>query len=352
MKKIKFVPVYLLLLVLCSMFVVSCSEDKIVTQTPAEPYQYDSARFDWKVDTLYGDGYYAGLWAPDTNELFITNVFTNQLVHIKNGVKTYSQYPLLGEVLGDEMNNGYLVAAILIDTIYQPFLQKYDGNNFIDIPVPQNLDKNFFFHSVFIKNSTEMWFGLSGEAIKFDGISFNHFPLDDSTMEIKKFYFDEENNLNFLSTIYHQDFFGGRVEFFIYRFNGNKWDKIYNDLETPRPLLYDIINRFATATNLNTIYELRDSILIPKINIPVPAYYFSFGGTSFNNITIAAAERFQKCNASLFNWNGNKWSIELCGYSIDFYSYFLTINENYFYTVSYDFGFNKTFIMKGTRKIN
>jgi len=355
MKKIKSIPVFFVAAVLCLLLINSCNDKENPVTQPDEPYQYDSARYDWKVDTLYGPGYFAGLWAPDTNEVFITNVFTNQLVHIKNDVKTFTQYPLLGSVLGDEMNNGYLVGAILIDNLWQPFLQKYDGNNFIDVHIPQNLDRNFFFHSLLIKNSNEMWFGLRGEVISFDGTKFRQFILEDSTMEIKKFFYDEENNLNFLSTVFHSDLFGGRTEFFLYQFTGNQWEKIYTDLKSPRPLRYDIINRSVSAANLHTIFELKDSALVPRINVPVYAFYFSLGGSSFNNIIISAAEIFPQdfyCVASLFNWNGNKWSIELCGYYVDGDTYILPINERFFYAVSFEIGSNRTFLMKGEKKIN
>ena len=350
MKKIKSIPVYLLLIALCSIFVVSCSEDNPVTPPPAEPYHYDSARFNWKVDTLFGQGFYAGLWAKDTNDIFITNVFTNQLVHIKNGVKTFTQYPLLGSVLGDEMNSGYLVTAKLIDTIYQPFLQKYDGNNFIDIPVPQNLERNFFINAVMIKNPNEMWFGSDGYEdgfiIKFDGTSLTSYILEDSRTKALKFFYDESNKFKLLASIHHLD--TDKTEFLIYEFTGSQWVKIFSDLNS-MPLRYIILNKYVSAVNGSTIFELVDNSLIPRITLDPLGSNFSMGGYSFNNIIFPSSIRINNSVSSLFHWNGKKWSLELSRYFTDPLTEVFIINENYYYVVSYDQN-GRTYLMRGLKK--
>ena len=110
MKKLKSIPViYVILTILASLYFISCKEDNPVTTPPDEPYQYDSARFSWKVDTLYGQGFYAGVWSPDTNEVFVPNIFENSYVHILNGIKTKIVYPeenRFGGIFGDENNIG------------------------------------------------------------------------------------------------------------------------------------------------------------------------------------------------------------------------------------------------------
>ncbi len=93
MKKIKSIPVYLLLFMLCSIFVVSCSEDSPVTP-PDQPYQFDSARYDYKVIRLQGIWYFTGeLWAQDTSQIFIVNPFHGGFVHILNGTPNYYHDP-------------------------------------------------------------------------------------------------------------------------------------------------------------------------------------------------------------------------------------------------------------------
>ncbi len=352
MKKIKSIPVYLMLVVLCSIFVVSCSEDNSVTPPPVEPYHYDSARFNWKVDTLFGQGFYAGLWAKDTNDIFITNVFTNRLYRIQNSVKSYIQYPVntyLGLVTGDEMNNGYVVATKLVGSIYQPFLQKFEGNIFVEISNPQNLERNFFFNAVMIKNPNEMWFGADGFIVKFDGTNLTSYPLEDSTTKILKFFYDENSKFKILCSLYHPELFGGRTEFLIYEFTENKWERIYGDLENPRPLRYYIINKDVAAVNGNIIFKLTDNVLIPTLNVVPKFFQFPCNGQSFNDIIIAANDQLSDCYASLFHWNGNRWSFELCGYWVDPSTEIYLIKEYLYYCISYDQN-GRTYLMRGLKK--
>jgi len=51
MKKLKSIPVYILILVLSSIFIISCSNDP-VTPIDLGPYQFDSARYYWSFKTL------------------------------------------------------------------------------------------------------------------------------------------------------------------------------------------------------------------------------------------------------------------------------------------------------------
>mgnify|MGYP001461275464 CR=1 FL=1 len=351
MKKLKSISVYLLLFVLCSIFIASCSEDNPVIPTTAEPYQYDSARFNWKVDTLLGDGYLAGLWAPDTNEVFVPNIFENYYVHILNGIKTKIMYPKenrFGGIYGDENNIGYRLGAILIDTIYQPLLQIWNGSSFVDFPTPKNLDRNFFYWTAFVKNSADIWIGLTdGNIVKFDGSKFIVYPLFDTRIKSLKFFYDKNNKFKLLASIHHLDI--DRTEFLIYEFTGSQWVKIFSDLNSMRPLKYVILNKYVSANNRVTIFDLVDSQLVPRINIVPNATQFSMDGFSFDNIIVPGQGIIDDCYTTLFHWNGRKWSLELCGYWVDPSTDVFMINENYYYVVSYDQN-GRTFIMQGIKK--
>ncbi|MBK8983596.1 MAG: hypothetical protein IPM38_15105 [Ignavibacteria bacterium] len=354
MKKILSIPVIFIIFTAALLLTWRCSDDNPVTTPPPEPpYEYDSARFDWKVDTLYGQGFYYGLWAADTNEIFIPNIFTNVLVHIKNGIKTYSYYTKerpVGAIFGDELNKGYRAGAILIDSLYQPLIQKWDGNSFVDISNPLNLDRNFFYWTGFIKNSTEMWFGLTdGNLIKFDGSTFTVYPLYDSRIKSLKFFYDESNKFKLLASIHHLDI--DQTEFLIYEFTGSQWVKVFNDKESPRPLRYVVLNKYVSANNRITIFELIDSLLAPKINIVPNATQFSMDGFSFDNILVPGQGVIGDCYTTLFHWNGSKWSVELCGYWVDPLTDVFMINENYYYAITHD-PREITFVMRGIKKFH
>ncbi|HQY20200.1 MAG TPA: hypothetical protein PK294_09775 [Ignavibacteria bacterium] len=350
MKKIKSVPVkYLLVFIFSVTFFYSCSDDP-VSNDPVDPtYQYDSARFSWKVDTLYGPGFFAGLWAKDTNDIFITNTFSSSLYRIQNGVKSYISYPVntyLGVVTGDEMNNGFVIGGILIDTLVQPFFQKFDGNSFIEIPNPQNLKQSLTFNAVFVKNENEMWIGANGYILKFDGVNLYSFQLEDSRTKALKFFYDEFNNFKLLASIHHLD--TDRTEFIIYEYTGSQWINIFSDIDSPRPLRYNIFNKYVSAANLNTIFELTGNTLTPKVTITPPGSGFTMDGYSFNNILVPARKYTDFCRTSLFHWNGIKWSLELCNYWVDPTTDVYMINENYYYVVSYNQN-GTTFIMQGKK---
>jgi hypothetical protein len=354
MKKLKSIPVYFLLIVLCSSFITSCSEDPITSSPPDQPYEYDSARFDWDVDTLYGQGFYFG-WAKDTNDIFITNYFENQLYRIKDNKISSINYPQnidLGIVTWDEFNNGYIVGLELVDTIWQPFFQKFDGNTFVEIPNPQNLKMNFFFNAVFVKNSNEMWVGSDGYEdgfiVKFDGINLISYSLEDSRTKALKFFYDENNKFKLLASIHHLD--TDKTEFVIYEFTGTQWIKIFSDLNSMRPLKYNILNKYVSAVNEYSIFELVDSSLIPRIALNPIGSNFSMGGYSFNNIIFPSPIRIQNRVSSLFHWNGEKWSLELSGYFTDPLTEVFMINENFYYVVSYDQN-ARTYLMQGRKKL-
>lgn len=339
----------------CSLLLSSCNEDSVLSPPIDTNYHYDSSRFNWKVDTLLGEGYYYKLWAPDTNEIFIANQFTNTLAHIKNGEKTYTQYPQenrLGAVFGDESNNGFRVGAILVGTIYQPLIQRWDGNNFININNPQNMDRNFFYWDAYIKNQNEIWIGLTdGTIVKYDGADFTHYDLSNPNLVYTKFYYDESNKLKFLAYDQHQE--KGYTEYFVYEFENNNWVKIFRDSvnDIIGPIRYnDVIGKSIAPLGLSEIYELVNNNSIPRISIPVFSFYLSVAGSSYSNVLIPASESFSECKASLFHWNGEKWSLELCNYNVQFAVQTLMINENLFYVISYDLIWRETYVMRGIKK--
>src|SRR5690606_39693854 len=71
-------------------FLIGCDEDPI-TPPPASDYEFDSARFNWSVDTLPGWGYTPfSIFSPDTSDLIAVNSVGDFMVRIKDGIK--SQY--------------------------------------------------------------------------------------------------------------------------------------------------------------------------------------------------------------------------------------------------------------------
>lgn len=69
MKNIEILVLYTFFTIL-GFLIVSCSNDN--PMNPNEPYQFDSARYQWKFDTLYG-AYINELIVIDSNDIFLAD---------------------------------------------------------------------------------------------------------------------------------------------------------------------------------------------------------------------------------------------------------------------------------------
>lgn len=356
MKKLKSIPVYFLMIIILSLFLNSCSNDNPVNSPPPDqPYDYDSARFTWTVDTLGGSGFLFGflgsLWAVDTNEILIPNFFANSLLHLKDGIKTITYYPAeskVGLILDDDQNNGYRIGNVLIGNLYQPIIQKWDGSAFVDISNPQNFDRNFFIWTAMIKNDNEMWIGLTdGTVVKFDGVSFTSFPSLGPDIVFTKIFYDNLNQLTILAWDPHHKI--DHTEFFVFQLINDTWVKVFADYDMLRPIRYNTIENSIIASSSNGFYKLVDSTLVPTLTVP-NIYYLNFDATSNSNLLITGFERTNNCIFPFFHWNGKKWSKEgPCNFlTSESIVYFL--NEDVVFVLVYDPGWEVTFLMRGIKK--
>lgn len=351
MKNLIFTPVlFFLFTFLCVINFFSCNEDPVTTSQSETPYQYDSARFNWKVDTLEGGTQYLSLWARDSNDVFVTNNSNKKVYRIQNGKKTVFQNPgnsFIGFLNNDENNDGYLVSTKLIGNLYQPFIQKFNGNTFIEIPNPQDLKKNLYLNSSYVKNANEIWMGSDSFIVKFDGVKLITYTLDVLNFKIRNFYVDELSNLKLLGYIHHLDI--DKTEHMIYEFTGSDFVRVYSDLETPRPKVYRILNKEVSATDGSSLFSLTDSVLVPQLQI-VPPNSFYYDGYSFENLFVSGYVGFEGYYSTMFHWNGYKWSIENSEYKIDYFSTkFFMIDQNLYYAIAND-DFGNTFVMRGLKK--
>jgi hypothetical protein len=352
MKKLKSIPEYLLMIIILSLFLNSCNNDYPVTSlSPDQPYDYDSARFDWDVDTLGGVGFFWGLWAADTTDIFLPNVLSNSLLHLKDGIKTLTYYPAenrVGLVLGDENNNGFRVGAILIGNLYQPIIQKWDGSAFVDISNPQNFDRNFFIWTAMIKNDNEMWFGLTdGTVVKYDGINFTSYPSLGPDIVFTKIFYDNLNKLTILAWDPHHKI--DHSEFFVFQLINDTWVKIFADYDMLRPIRYNTIENTICASSDKGIYRLIDSTLVPTVLVP-NIYYLTFDATSYSNVLVTGFERSENCISPFFHWNGKKWSREGPCNFLTSESAVNFLNEDVVFVLVYDPGWEVTYLMRGIKK--
>ena len=85
--KIRFIyiPIFLILVNI----LVSCDSDPVTPPPSSSNYEFDSARFNWSVDTVDDWGFdIFSVYSPDTSEIFAANNGGDYLLHIHNGIQT------------------------------------------------------------------------------------------------------------------------------------------------------------------------------------------------------------------------------------------------------------------------
>lgn len=232
MKKIKSIPVYLLLLIFCSMFVVSCSEDNLVTQIPVGPYQYDSARFDYNVTRLQGVWYDTGeLWAQDTSQTFIVNTFYGEFVHIINGVPNYYIDPNFSpsSIAGLNNNEVYLSGLLKVGNKVLPGIKKWNGSYLEDFPIDLSFNKTTFINKSLIRSSSDMWLFCNNVIIRKDGNNFLTYNLVDAISKVSEVWFDQDGTPTY-SQVYFNSNIGPLQSIKIYKFY-NEWTKVFENHE-------------------------------------------------------------------------------------------------------------------------
>jgi hypothetical protein len=351
-KSILSVPVYIIFLFLV-VTLISCNKENPITPPPPSDYQFDSARYRWKVTELpHRSGYFVDPWAPDTNEIFLPNVELNNITHIKNdqiNIIDFGDSVIGGFMSGFSPNEGYYICIEVINGLGVPLLKRWNGNSFIDIHIKYDLTTNFVIGSALFKSPTEMWFSASSGIIhKYDGVVMTHYHLPDTNVGRQQLFYDENNHLKILTTIFNTTI--DTLQFDrIYEFNGNSWEKVYEDRHYYYLRGYGVMNNDVYVYNFvgQTISKLIGNSLnfiteIPKNNdITMP-----LGGSSVNDFS---AFEIRGGNY-LLNWNGKKWSKE---YFIDDYdrSRIIKADTNFYCAVTSGFVYTAR-LFRGIKKTN
>jgi hypothetical protein len=349
-KSTLFVPIlFILLLNIFTIF--SCNNNDNPIET-SEHYQFDLARFNWNYIFLpYNAGYYVAPWSPDTNEVFLSNSFTNDITHFKNGqidLINFGENIRVGYIAGFNPTEGYLICAELKDNIWQPHIKRWNGNSFEVVPINHNFKKRFTASTVLIKSSTEMWFAGIGVIHKFDGYNLTQYYLSDTNMWGTGIFYDENNHLKYLTTYSNEEIDSVQKDY-VYEFNGNDWNKIYEDNTYPiATKFYRILGNSIFSFNGRQIMKLEGNILKLFMNLPDDiGLTLPFVGTSFNDFMAFGNSWDMKI--SLFHWNGMKWSNEgkydlpaqICG---------TELKNNYYCWSMCDFSLIQPVLLRGFKK--
>jgi len=119
-------PIVQVFLFVSILFFVSCSDD---TVTPPAS-DFDPPRFNWTPRDIYYHGF-AGMWALDTNTIFLLNNFNNSLYIVTGNVTDIhlvSNNYYLSEIRGISNNEIYLFGTKIPDR--KLAIIKWNGGSF------------------------------------------------------------------------------------------------------------------------------------------------------------------------------------------------------------------------------
>lgn len=312
--------VVLLFLILISLtFLSSCNDSPV---NPNTQTTFDSARYSWeKIDIPYE---VRDFCAVDTNHIYFFEYWEsgdNFITYIDRQFTSLSfTEPDFRPTCIGNVNNMVYIGGVN-NKNGKPMVQKWNGAALENIPVP-NYDTTFIPFFAFPMTNGEVWFtsGFGGNILRIAGNTTYRYQLDPS------FYYSVIANIN--GEIYAEG--SKNIEpiktanmMRIYKFQSGTWsiakEQIFNsggELDLFNPFINPLQNHMYGQWGIGNIYEFDGSNLNKVLTLPEMIINNNAAGTGLNEFTFPGwRDKFYGSgDGSVFNWNGNKMSIELRHY--------------------------------------
>lgn len=307
---------YIAILVLIVLSLLSsCNESPVNSE---QTVQFDSARYTWeKIDIPFP---VREICAVDTNDIYFTQYDGTGLVTLKNRQFTshsFTEPDFFGTCLGS-INNTVYIGGNNTKTS-RPMIQKWNGSSFENIVIPS--ESTYQLLQVYPMPNGDIWFsGSAGHILRISGSSLYHYFLDPD------FYVASINILN--GEIYCMgrkiDDTGSQTTVRVYKFQTGVWtiikEEVYNTIN-PRfynfPILNPMENHLYSIKDGNDIYDFDGSNFNKVLTLDSVVITHIITGPGINDFTFSGyreTELFSPGMGSIFNWNGNKTSVELKAY--------------------------------------
>jgi hypothetical protein len=325
MKKIKCIS--LKYLIVCSIFIYGCSDNNPINQSEG-PYQFDSARFEYKVTRLQGIWYDTGeLWAQDTSQVFIVNPFHEGFVHILEGSPVYYYDPsfIPASVAGLSNNEVYLSGLLVKGNEILPGIKKWNGSYLEDFPIDLNFKKTTFINKSLVRSASDMWLFCNNVIIRKDGSSFLTYDLEDTVSKIYDVCYDKQGIPTFSQLFLHSDV-DSLQTIKIYKFY-NEWTKVFESREEILKYVYSKFDNNICRRDESNIFLFNGSDFSQFFSTDI-LHMYRIQGFEYNNLMVNS---LNVNGYSIFNWNGKKWSQELFVLGIGTVIYPISENLYYFF---------------------
>jgi hypothetical protein len=318
-----------IILTIFSFVLSSCESDPLIP--PVETGGFDSARYDYTVDTL--NQFIRDIGGVDTNRIYL---LTDNSLMIFDG----TQYTT--HLIPDPTFSPGFLGIVGTNQIYigggnnspQPQSQrllKWDGVSFSEIDIPNGPQQNISIVYAFSEN--EIWLcGHESGVTKYDGNSFNHYGLDSDYVIRPVFKVNGQvycyGYKMFGSATYSENYHN------IYKFENNNWTRVFQDTtltgeayDVPIPF-WDILNDNLIARLSGNLYQFNGSEYYSVHSTNELSYFYRVGGSSVDNILSFAGSYPDE---GIYHWNGNKWSVEInFPYNPTLHSKIIGVENNYY----------------------
>lgn len=345
------------------LLLIGCEEDP-VTPPPAGDYEFDSARFNWSVDTLPGWGYGTfSIFSPDTTTIYATNDVADAFIIIKNGITSTYYFNDFSPhyVWGLSQNEVYIGGGRNTGNIYLPHLKKWNGASFEEIYIATKDSLEGVIGAGIINSSSDMWFANNRKIFRYESGNFAEFEISDSNRIPYGFFLNSNLNPTFISNTLNEQT-DTIFRNYIYEWNNGSVIQTYMNTWYPGNPNYtwmQVANNEIYGMNDKMIYKFHHPNFIPYIPVPDHLFYTSgamVAGNSLQDFVVMMYDYTLSINGNLENlhhWNGTKFSNEeiginiLSGGRVSMHR----MNDDYFICMYQDiFKSGDTYIFKGTRK--
>jgi hypothetical protein len=334
----------IILIILLSAFFISCGED---AATQPEP-EFDPPRFNWSSMDLLNTGY-SDIWAQDTSNIYMTNYYDRNLCRISNGNITVFNAGNYGlNHMQGLSNNEIYIFGCSSDGLVT--LIKWDGAGFNYYPTNINLTGySFMGIKGYARNSNEVWICCQTGIALFDGVNYQYFSSDDSTMMPQTIFLSENNTIQYIS----QRIDESGIKHALYELRGNSFVKLFEYFKDPsitrssvflkeiRGIKFGIEVKQPIGANWSICflnfqnYSFSQAFCFNSMiqNLSTEVRPINPAGTNLNNYVMfveAESGFFEHYRTGLIHWDGNKYSKELglSGAAGPSFSTFLLFNIN------------------------
>lgn len=347
------------------LLIIGCDEDPI-TPPPAGDYEFDSARFNWSVDTVNDWGFdLFSVYSPDTSEIFAANNNGDYLLHIHKGIQTRYYFSDFSPhyVGGTSSNEVYIGGGKFNGSIYLPHLKKWTGGGFIDIDIPTKYPIEEVIGNGVINSGNDMWLCTQRKLIRYDGSQFTEYIFTDTSRIPFGFFLKNGTTPTIVSNYLNTDK-DTILRNYIYELQGDTVVKTFQNT------WYQSNNGYVFMYNLkeniygfgnDRVYDFIFPNFIPNVIAP-EGYYMTLGKVTGNNMNdlicvMGGGEPPTPFGPFewFYHWDGIKFSKENAEIPdwvfLSFLKDFFRMNDDYFIVLfQRDSYVGKSYFYKATRK--